>query len=63
MSVKVIHTDGPPTAWSYEIAKFRDGETGQYSGWVRRITPDRPDAPKGSVRALTPLYAGEPEPD
>lgn len=46
-----------PVAWRYELAGYINPD-GMYSGWETRITERKPNVPPGSIRSLTPLYAG-----
>src|SRR5258707_13704342 len=51
---------GDAVAWAYELATQKDSETGEYRGWVRRLSRDRPNTPEGSMRNLRALYAAPP---
>lgn len=49
-----------PTAWIYDLATLRNLGTKEYSGWERRLSFDRPNAPKEAIRDLKPLFAAAP---
>ena len=48
-----------PVAWMFESE--RNFNLVGYGGWEKRITEYRPNAPQGSVRNVTPLYAAPPQ--
>lgn len=50
-------SEGEIIAWSYELATQRDNETGEYLGWSRRLSWDKPNTPEGSMRNLRALAA------
>lgn len=53
--------NGKPVAWIYELAARRERD-GTYSDWGGpRLGFRRPHVPKGSIRNLRALYAGEVE--
>lgn len=51
---------GEPVAWSYDLATIHDRAFHTYDGWKACLSASKPNAPEGSVRNLTPLYATAP---